>query len=222
MRNKLTVGFEFLGDQSVKNISEPVPMFRVRINGSAKESGRRPGGAPQPLGLDQAASDQARRIRGLRQRAIRAGLLVALLFMINLLASPGEWWFYWPGLFVGAFLAWSAVKVYYPDLVGADDFGRQRIGGDVTFSKDTRFRGKIGGDAVVGRGVHLELTGKVGGDLILERDAVAEVRGRIGGHVRNRGGTLRLSGKLGGELRDEQAAGPPVDPEARRKQPQRP
>jgi cytoskeletal protein CcmA (bactofilin family) len=138
-------------------------------------------------------------------------LLIAVLCVINLVTSPGYLWFLWPALFFGAFLAWDALKAYYPDLVGADD-RRQKIEGDVTFSRDTTFRGRIGGNVVVARGVHLELIGKVGGNVTLERDAIADVRGKIRGDVRNRGGTLKLSGTLGGELRDEEGAVPPADP----------
>jgi hypothetical protein len=201
VRNKLTVAFEDLGDQPVKNISEPVQAFRVRLDGGAKDSAppklARP---PQAVLADRAGSDQAARVRRFRRRAIGAGLLIALLCVINLVTSPGYLWFLWPTLFIGGHLVWDALRAYDPDLVGW-----QKIGGDVTFSQDTSFRGRIGGNVVVGRGVHLELDGKVGGDLIIEQDAIADVRGKIGGNVRNRGGTLRLSGKLSGEVRDEDA-----------------
>jgi hypothetical protein len=203
VRNKLTIGFEDMGDQAVKNISEPVQAFRVRLDGAARDSRRPPASAPPPASDGWAASDRDWRIRRLRQRAIRAGFLIALLCVINLVTSSGYLWFLWPTLFIGAFLAWDALKVYYPDLAGGAEQGWQKIGGDVTFSKDTRFRGKIGGNAVVGRGVHVELSGKVGGDLIIEEDAIADVRGKIAGNVRNRGGTLRLSGKLSGKVEDE-------------------
>jgi adenylate cyclase len=207
VRNRLTLGYDFIGEQSVKNISEPVPVYRVQLDGTVGRDGRVPARSP-PAPADQAGADRAQRIRALRLRAIRAGLVIAFLLAINLLTSPGELWVVWPALVVGAFVAWSALKAYYPDLVGADDPARQKIGGDVTFSKDTRFRGTIGGNVVVASGVRLQLTGKVGGDLTIERDAIAEVRGKIGGHVRNRGGTLRLSGKLAGELREEDGAEP--------------
>jgi adenylate cyclase len=201
VRNKLTVAFEDLGDQPVKNISEPVQAFRVRLDGGAKDSAppklARP---PQAVLADRAGSDQAARVRRFRRRAIGAGLLIALLCVINLVTSPGYLWFLWPTLFIGGHLVWDALRAYDPDLVGW-----QKIGGDVTFSQDTSFRGRIGGNVVVGRGVHLELDGKVGGDLIIERDAIAEIRGKISGDVRNRGGTLRLSGKLSGKVEEEDA-----------------
>ena len=74
VRNKLTVGFDDLGDQPVKNISEPVQAFRVRLDGAAQDSGRKPARSPRPPSADRAESDQAWRIRRLRQRAIRGGL----------------------------------------------------------------------------------------------------------------------------------------------------
>jgi adenylate cyclase len=211
VRNKLTVGFDYLGDQPVKNIAEPVPVFAVRVGGgTAPEStrrARRQAPRPDPAG----ASDRDQRLYRFRRRALRAGFAVAALLVINLLASPGDWWFVWPAAIIGLFVGWDALKAFFPDLVGADDHPRQHIGGDVTFSKDTRFRGRIGGNVTVARGVHLELSGKIGGDLIIERDAIAEVHGTIGGHVRNRGGTLRHAGKLAGELRDEQDPGPEAE-----------
>jgi adenylate cyclase len=205
VRNKLTVGFDDLGDQPVKNISEPVQAFRVRLDGAAKDSRPKPARSPRPPSADRAESVQAARIRRFRRRAIGAGLLIALLCVINLVTSSGYLWFLWPTLFIVGHLAWDGLNAYYPDLVGADDRDWQKIGGDVTFSEDTKFRGRIGGNVVVAPGVHVDLTGKVGGDLIIEQDAVADIRGKISGNVRNRGGTLRLSGKLSGKVEDEDA-----------------
>jgi adenylate cyclase len=205
VRNKLTVGFDDLGDQSVKNISEPVQAFRVRLDGAPKDSRPKPAKPPQPVLEDRARSHQASRIRRFRRRALGGGLLIALLCVINLATSSGYLWFLWPTLFIVGHLVWDGLNAYYPDLVGADDHGWQKIGGDVTFSEDTKFRGRIGGNVVVAPGVHLALTGKVGGDLIIEQDAMADVRGKISGNVRNRGGTLRLSGKLSGKVEDEDA-----------------
>jgi len=207
VRNRLTLDYDFIGEQAVKNISERVPVYRVQLDGAARGDRREPGRTPSPALADQAERDRARRVRALQARAIWAGLLIGLLAAINLLTS-NYLWFRWPALFIAAHLGWEALKVYYPDLVGADAAGWQKIGGDATFSKDTSFRGSIGGNVVVARGVHLELTGNVGGDLTIERDAVAEVHGKIARDVINRGGTLKLSGKLGGQLRDEEGTGP--------------
>jgi adenylate cyclase len=111
VRNRLTVGFDDLGDQPVKNLSEPVQAFRVRLDGAAKDS-RKPASAPRPPRTDPADSDQARR---LRRRAIQAAFLIALLCVINLVTSPGYLWFLWPALYFVAHLGWDALKLYYPE-----------------------------------------------------------------------------------------------------------
>jgi adenylate cyclase len=120
VRNKLTVGFDDLGDQPVKNISEPVQAFRVRLDGTTEDTGRRPGRSPQPPAADRAASDQAWRMRRFRRRAVGAAFLIALLCVINLLTSSGYLWFLWPSLFIGGHVAWDALNLYLPDLARKD------------------------------------------------------------------------------------------------------
>ena len=41
VRTKLSLGFDFLGAQAVKNISEPVPAWRVVLEGSAARRRRK-------------------------------------------------------------------------------------------------------------------------------------------------------------------------------------
>jgi adenylate cyclase len=120
VRNKLTVGFDFLGDQPVKNISEPVPVFRVRLDGAPIDEGRKPDRPPPLSSTEQAESDQTRRLRRLRQRAVGAALLIALLCVINLLTSSRYLWFLWPSLFIGGHVAWDALNLYFPDLARKD------------------------------------------------------------------------------------------------------
>jgi adenylate cyclase len=109
VRNKLSVGFEDLGSQPVKNLSEPVQAFRVRLDGPAQGE---PKQAPRPPGTDRAEPDQTWRIRRLRQRTIRAAFLIALLCVINLVTSPGYLWFLWAALYFAAHLGWDALKAY--------------------------------------------------------------------------------------------------------------
>ena len=76
VRNKLSVGFEDLGDQAVKNISEPVQAFRVRLDGAADDSRRgRPARPPRPdradtgSGLEDPQAAAAGDLGGLPDRA---------------------------------------------------------------------------------------------------------------------------------------------------------
>ena len=122
VRNKLTVGFDFLGDQRIKNMSEPVPVFAVRIDGVAAPGAERPrADAPRPE--QGRGSDHDRRLYRFRRRALRSGFVVAMLFVINLLASPSEWWFLWPAAFIGLFVGWDALNLSFPAVAGRDRRG---------------------------------------------------------------------------------------------------
>ncbi len=99
VRNKVTVGFEFLGPLMVKNVSEPVPSYAVRI-------GEGPGNVPSP----QAATyrPEAAPARSTQQPAPRAWKIVGLfavaaaaLVAINLLSWRGVFWAAWPLLGLG-------------------------------------------------------------------------------------------------------------------------
>ena len=118
VRNKLSIGFDDLGEQPVKNVSEPVQAFRVRLDGAAQDSGRKPSRSQHSPSADRAGSDQTWRIRRLRHRAIWAAFLIALLAVINLVTSPGYLWFLWAALYFAAHLAWDAYKMYEPDRRG--------------------------------------------------------------------------------------------------------
>lgn len=96
VRNKLAVGFEFLGNLSVKNIDESVPSYSVRIG---DQRGTMPGAASgQPLSAQHSDLRSVVSIGGLRIRRKLAvlGLLGAGLVAINLASSPTPFWARWP------------------------------------------------------------------------------------------------------------------------------
>ncbi len=184
VRNKLSLGYEFVGAQSVKNISEQVPVYRVQLEaaGGAPHRTARPAAAPPGADLPPGTPGTAGRAEAGAGKSAR---LVYVLFLVSL-------------LFGGAGLIGGA-------LVGglSGDWRHGVIEGDITFTEDTEFRGKIGGNAVVAPGVTVKLLGKVNGNVVIGQGAVVEVEGKVDGDVINRGGTLRLSGKLAGTERHE-------------------
>lgn len=102
VRNKLAVGFEFLGQLPVKNIDEGVPSYAVRI-GERNERQEQ----PDPRWGRQATAQEAPRAKAsmpaaslsLRSRNRIFGVLgvVALgLISINLLSWEDEFWARWP------------------------------------------------------------------------------------------------------------------------------
>src|SRR5262245_41409565 len=111
VRNKMAVGFEFLGDLAVKNINESVPSYAVRIGDQLSEP------TPAVRDVEPAVSALTRNASGIgamRGRKIsRKFLLLALIALglvaVNALSWNGTFWAKWPMLAIGvlAGLAWA-------------------------------------------------------------------------------------------------------------------
>jgi adenylate cyclase len=112
VRNKMAVGFDFLGQLSVKNIDEAVPSYAVRIgdapvtNPEPKETRTEWGRQPVPTAAPARGSVAANLARSpaiSRTMAI-IGFVAAIPVAVNLLSWQGEFWARWP-LFGFAMLA---------------------------------------------------------------------------------------------------------------------
>ncbi len=131
VRNKLSLGYEFVGAKHVKNVSENVPVYRVKLDAhTARETGRaetrhEPERPIEPAAAAEAARPPPARVRRFRTRLGVAVILGAFLFLINLLTlgDGGDWWFYWPGLVITAFIALDALMVFGLPTVGRLDGG---------------------------------------------------------------------------------------------------
>ncbi len=90
VKSKLTLNFDPLGPQRLKNIDLEVPAYRAVLGaeGAAAALPRR----------DAEAKHQAAKWRSFKMSAARAGALVALFALINLFSWDGELWFQWPAL----------------------------------------------------------------------------------------------------------------------------
>ena len=87
VRGKLSVRFDDIGPQQVKNLAEPVPAFRVTAGKAEATPARRrppalPAGGWTPL----------------QRRAARYAMIGLFLLAVNLIASPHSLWFFWPVL----------------------------------------------------------------------------------------------------------------------------
>lgn len=90
VRKKLDIGFDFLGDRDIKNIAEPVSAYRVLMDGrDAAAAPRHPAATPAADGAEVAFIKW-------RRHAWRFGGIAAFLMIINLITSPGYFWFVWP------------------------------------------------------------------------------------------------------------------------------
>ena len=104
VRNKLALGFDFLGPQAVKNIADAVPVYRVLLHPGASP----PSAAPSP---DRAAmgGDRLRRVALI---AAQAALYVALFYAIDRFSSSRATWFQWPSLAILFVFALRALALY--------------------------------------------------------------------------------------------------------------
>lgn len=94
VRKKLDLGFDFIGAREIKNIAEPVPAYRVLLDGAAASA--RPPEPAKPA--TSTPDDREAAFVKWRRRAWQSGIIVAFLIIINLITSPGRLWFYWPML----------------------------------------------------------------------------------------------------------------------------
>ncbi len=106
VRNKVAVGFDFLGPLTVKNVSEAVPSYAVRIGDDVSTTP-----APSARPLPAAAAPAPGRPFAPRVRKIGGvfAVVAMALVMINLLTWQGEFWAVWPllGLAFVVAMAWN-------------------------------------------------------------------------------------------------------------------
>jgi adenylate cyclase len=115
--NKLSVGFDYLGQQQVRNVTAPVMSYRVTLGGATfgqteSKDGVKPaprtargtahaGGAPSPhdnAGSMTSVRGPSGRLADL-PRPLRAAIVISVfLFLINLFSGLHEIWFHWPAM----------------------------------------------------------------------------------------------------------------------------
>ena len=119
VRNKLPVGFEFLGDLTVKNIDHEVPSYVLLIGEGQTAADRGPASSRRPTEPQHANRDRGPeeptkvtpedRSDGQRRTLAKLGVFSAALVAINLLTDPREFWAVWPilGVAVAFGFSWS-------------------------------------------------------------------------------------------------------------------
>ncbi|WP_017994702.1 adenylate/guanylate cyclase domain-containing protein [Rhizobium leguminosarum] len=118
VRNKVAVGFEFLGPLMVKNVDEGVPSYAVKIGDAREETppAERSGAArPQPAAVMAAAKVETIPAPGGRRLYGVLGVIAAVLIGINLLSWQGVFWARFPvlALAVVAALAWNRDQILF-------------------------------------------------------------------------------------------------------------
>ncbi|MEJ8476723.1 adenylate/guanylate cyclase domain-containing protein [Roseibium algae] len=135
VRSKLALGFESMGPQNVKNVSEPVEAFSVRLGGRnsldereyVPEFDQVSGEQPEGLGTGSGPESFANGFDQLRgwlsqqpKKVRRAVFVIGFFFVLNLLTSGlSTLWFVWPSLPFLLYLAWH--------ILGGSDRGNKPI-----------------------------------------------------------------------------------------------
>ncbi|HEY1942246.1 MAG TPA: adenylate/guanylate cyclase domain-containing protein [Roseiarcus sp.] len=103
VKNKLSLSFNFLGPQRLKNIDAEVPVYSAVISGATRP--------PVDVRVGQTGTPQKTQ-QTLIVSAVRAGAIVAFLGAINLFSWSGHFWFQWPSLVVLLIFIIRATHVY--------------------------------------------------------------------------------------------------------------
>jgi adenylate cyclase len=103
VKNKLSLSFNFLGPQRLKNIDAEVPVYSAVTLGAASP--------PFDVRANEGAKPQKRQQK-LIVSAIRAGAIVAFFGAINLFSWHGHFWFQWPSLIVLLIFVVRATNIY--------------------------------------------------------------------------------------------------------------
>jgi adenylate cyclase len=90
VKNKLTLNFDALGPQRLKNIDVAVPAYRAVLGATSAV-------AAVPSS-DAEAKHQAEKWHRFKMSTIRTAALVVLFVAINLFSWDGDLWFQWPTL----------------------------------------------------------------------------------------------------------------------------
>jgi adenylate cyclase len=113
VRDKLALGFDSLGPQSVTNIAVQVPTYRVLLQ-PGEASATSPPAPPRTAGAPTTEAESALRRRRLITMGATTAVLIALFVAINLFSWDGDVWFHWPTLGVLILFALRVIRLYRP------------------------------------------------------------------------------------------------------------
>jgi adenylate cyclase len=121
VRHKLSINFEYLGEKSLKNLSEDEAVYHVSFGKkrrtSTKEKGRRPDRGvriAQPRTSSHFIPSSKEQKGRLLQQVKLLGAIWAILLVIDISTGPG-FWAHWPGIGIATIWGCVAVLLYVSD-----------------------------------------------------------------------------------------------------------
>ncbi len=119
VHSKLSIAFDFLGQQHLKNVTSPVTGYRVhQVGAGTPPRASRPdvttdfGAPPGPAQQAQAGLSSAWGwYRGLPRESARLIAVAVFLFLINVFSGLNHIWFHWP---VAALLLIAFLRAAFP------------------------------------------------------------------------------------------------------------
>jgi adenylate cyclase len=116
VKDKLALGFDYLGPQAVKNIAAAVPTYRILTQpGNAAPADHRTAAldvADDRVDRERPATRRDERWHRFVTSAIYAGALIGLLLAINVLSGSTRWWVQWPALAILFALGMRAIRIF--------------------------------------------------------------------------------------------------------------
>jgi len=113
IEDKLPFGYQYLGEKTVKNISKPLPAYRVLLEPEETapkiHKKKKAAGIKVRSGLRHRLEENRIKRHGIPKDRLSKHLIayfgvIGFLFIINMLTDWRELWFYWPALGWGLFL----------------------------------------------------------------------------------------------------------------------
>jgi adenylate cyclase len=106
VKNKLSLGFDFLGAQRLKNIDAEIPVYRAVLQSGAEK----PAIAVEPSAAAPATREE--KWHRFTMSAIRTAAIVVLMVLINAFTWDGDLWAQWPIMGVLFLLALQATRIF--------------------------------------------------------------------------------------------------------------
>ena len=212
VHDKLTLGYDYLGERLVKNISKEVRVYRVALGEAdgAKEDRSKIESAPSvPSRTSSSETAAVPSLRNFYQSVATCCVIVSFLFVIDWWRGGG-WWVHWVALIAGFVLLLKGVKLLFGHdssnsstgtvMRHQSDWSNHQgvITGDYVYARNTNATATVGGSVTVKPGITVNFKGVIGRDLVIEQDAIINLHGSVGGDVHNKGGTLNLTGNVMG------------------------